>query len=202
MNGILKGTLNIFTITNTLAGYYSESAKMFVSCDTKYYDEIITKQCPQVREPYKSTMQYPENQKIHNEQVLHSEENRKRIILVDDEPDICMVYQIVLEDAGFQCISYTDSVKALKEFKPNYYDLILLDIKMPVLNGFELCTKIREVDKAVYIIFITASEQYYEQFRTQHYPELGKINYIQKPIGNQELIQIVNRIVTNSITID
>jgi CheY-like chemotaxis protein len=202
MNGILKGTLNIFTITNTLAGYYSESAKMFVSCDTKYYDEIITKQCPQAREPYKSTMQYPENQKIHNEQVLHSEEKRKRILLVDDEPDICMVYQIVLEDAGFQCISYTDSVKALKEFKPYYYDLILLDIKMPVLNGFELCKKIREIDKIVHIVFITASEAYYEKFREEHFPELGKINYIQKPIGNEELVQIVNMIVSNSITID
>src|ERR1051325_8622382 len=95
-----------------------------------------------------------------------------RVLLVDDEPDICMVYQIVLEDAGYQCTSYTDPVKALQEFKPYFYDLILLDIKMPVLNGFELCRKIREVDRAVHIIFITASEEYYEQFRTQHYPEL------------------------------
>src|SRR5919197_3581409 len=97
---------------------YSESAKMFVSCDTKYYDEIITKQYPQAREAYKSTMQYPENQKIQYEQVLHSQEKRKkRILLVDDEPDICMVYQIVLQDAGYECIPYTNSVKALKEFR-------------------------------------------------------------------------------------
>jgi CheY-like chemotaxis protein len=105
-----------------------------------------------------------------------------------------MVYQIVLEDAGYQCTSYTDPVKALQEFKPYFYDLILLDIKMPVLNGFELCS--------VHIIFITASEEYYEQFRTQHYPELGKINYIQKPVSNDELVQIVDMIVANSITID
>src|SRR5919197_705221 len=84
------------------------------------------------------------------------------VLLVDDEPDICMVYQIVLQDAGYQCISYTDPVKALQEFRPTYYDLILLDIKMPVLNGFELCKKIRELDKTVHIIFITASEQFYE----------------------------------------
>ena len=113
-----------------------------------------------------------------------------------------MVYQIVLEDAGFECIPYTDSVKALQEFRPYYYDLILLDIKMPVLNRFDLCKKIIELDKTVYIIFITASEEYYEKFRSQHFPELGKINYIQKPIGNQELVQIVNMIVANSITID
>ena len=113
-----------------------------------------------------------------------------------------MVYQIVLEDTGFECKSYTDPVKALQEFKPYFYDLILLDIKMPVLNGFELCKKIIELDKAVHIIFITASEEYYEQFRTQHYPELGKINYIQKPVSNDELVQIVDMVIANSIPID
>ena len=137
-----------------------------------------------------------------SEQELHSQKKRRRILLVDDEPDICIVYQIVLQDAGYECKSYTDSVKALQEFRVNYYDLILLDIKMPVLNGFELCKKIREVDRTVHIIFITASEAYYEKFRGQHFPELGKINYIQKPIGNEELVQIVNMIIANSITID
>jgi two-component SAPR family response regulator len=54
----------------------------------------------------------------------------------------------------------------------------------------------------VHIVFITASEAYYEKFRSQHFPELGKINYIQKPIGNEELVRIVNMIVANSITMD
>jgi CheY-like chemotaxis protein len=127
---------------------------------------------------------------------------KKRILLVDDEPDIRMVYQIVLEDVGFECIPHTDPVKALQEFKPYFYDLILLDIKMPVLNGFELCKKIIELDRTVHIVFITASEEYYEQFRSQYFPELGKINYIQKLIGNDELLQIVDNIVANSISID
>ena len=97
-----------------------------------------------------------------------------------------MVYQIVLEGAGFQCVSYSNSVKALQEFKPYFYDLILLDIKMPLLNGFELCKKIIELDKTVHIVFITAAEEYYEQFRTQRYPEIGKINYVQKPVSNED----------------
>jgi DNA-binding response OmpR family regulator len=134
---------------------------------------------------------------------LHNQTTRrKRILVVDDEYDICMVYQMVLHDAGFECISYIDPVKALKEFRPFYYDLILLDIKMPVLNGFELCKKIIELDKTVHIIFITASEEYYEKFRGQRFPELGKINYIQKPIGNEELVQLVNMIISTTITID
>jgi DNA-binding response OmpR family regulator len=111
-----------------------------------------------------------------------------------------MLYQLVLEDAGFECIPYTDSVKALQEFRPYYYDLILLDIKMPILNGFELCKKIIELDNTVHIIFITASEQFYENIRKKSYPELiiNNINYIQKPIGNDELVQIVNMTIAAS----
>src|ERR687887_591995 len=106
--------------------------------------------------------------------VKESNRNNK-ILLVDDDLDICELYQLVLEDADYQCKSYTHAVKALKEFKPNYYDLVILDIKMPVLNGFELCKKIRQVDRAVQIIFITASEYYYYQLKKESYPELGGI---------------------------
>ena len=191
--------------TKKSSGFYSESAKIFVSHDGKYYDEIITKPHIDTREEYKHTTRYRLNQKIQEEEQkeLYDQTRRKRrILVVDDEPDVCMVYQIVLEDAGFECVSYTDSVKALREFRPFYYDLILLDIKMPVLGGFELCKKILELDRAVHIVFITASEEYYEKFRSQHFPELGNINYIQKPIGNDELVQIVDMIVANSITMD
>jgi CheY-like chemotaxis protein len=133
------------------------------------------------------------------EEELHEQKTKicKRILLVDDEPDSCMVYQIVLEDAGYECKSYTDSVKALQQFRHGYYDLILLDIKMPVLNGFELCKKIREVDKTVKVIFITAGEDYYEQLRIQSYPDLindTNIKYVHKPIANDELLGLVTRL--------
>jgi DNA-binding response OmpR family regulator len=164
--------------------------------DPKNYDQVITKLNLQAGE------QQHERSLLQDQTTAISRNKKKRVLLVDDEPDICMAYQIVLEDAGFECIAYTDSVKALQEFKPSYYDLILLDIKMPVLNGFELCKKIREIDKTVHIMFITASEAYYEKFRGQHFPELSKINYIQKPIGNDELVRLVDMIVSNSITMD
>jgi CheY-like chemotaxis protein len=204
--GVELGMVDIQELYTTSSGYHSESAKIFVSHDTKYYDEIITKPHIQTREEYERTSQYWLDQKLQQEELqkeLHNQTRRKkRILLVDDEPDVCMVYQIVLEDAGYQCISYTDPIKALQEFRPKYYDLILLDIKMPILNGFELCKKIIELDRTVHIVFITASEEYYEKFRSQHFPELGKINYIQKPVSNDELVRIVNTILTNSITID
>jgi CheY-like chemotaxis protein len=180
-------------------GYsYNKSKRMsgFGSHDPKNYDQIITKLNLQARE------QQHERSLLQDQTTAISRNKKKRVLLVDDETDICMAYQIVLEDAGFECISYTDSIKALQEFKPCYYDLILLDIKMPILNGFELCKKIREIDKTVHIMFITASEAYYEKFRGQQFPELSKINYIQKPIGNDELVRLVDRIVSNSITMN
>ena len=146
-------------------------------------------------------MQYLQNQKLQEERGRTEEGKRRsqtriRILLVDDEPDTCMSYQIVLQNAGYECNSYTDSVKALKEFRPNYYDLCLLDIKMPMLNGFELCKKIREVDISLYVIFITAAAEYFEKFRSRHYTEITNNNntsFIQKPIGNDELVNIVNK---------
>ena len=162
--------------------------------NSKYYDQLITKINLQTKDRY--------GRSLLQNQTTSSRSKTKRILLVDDEPDICLIYQMVLEDAGYRCSSYTDPVQALQEFKPCFYDLILLDIKMPVLNGFELCKKIIERDRNLHILFITASEEYYEKFRSQHYPELGKINYIQKPIGNDELVQIVNMIIANSITVD
>jgi CheY-like chemotaxis protein len=200
--------MNDLGAKTTRSCYNNESKLIFGSLDPKYYDEIITKLNLHAREEYEhnNSMQQhlllQQNQKTQEGRLLLHNKKKKRILLVDDEIDICIVYQIVLQDAGYECVSYTNSLKALQEFKSNYYDLILLDIKMPVLNGFELCKKIREVDKTVHIIFITASEAYYEKFRSQHFPDLGKINYIQKPIGNQELVQIVNTILANSITAD
>jgi PleD family two-component response regulator len=135
------------TILDGYHHYYShnKSKRLSGSRDPKYYDQIITKVNLKARKQ--------QHERLIRDQTAIS---GKRVLLVDDEPDICMVYQIVLEDTGYECTSYTDPVKALQEFKPYFYDLILLDIKMPVLNGFELCRKIREVDRAVHIIFITA----------------------------------------------
>src|SRR5690349_2850 len=192
--------------TKTKADHSSNKYKKISSPlePKSYYDEIITKLHLQARKEYHSTMQASQKQKIEEEEGLHNQTRRRnRILLVDDEHDHCMVYQIVLEGAGYECIPYTDSVKALQEFRPSYYGLVILDIKMPKLDGFALCEKIRELDKTVQIIFITASEGYYENFRKEYYPTLSNdinINCLQKPIGNEELIQIVNMTIATTDT--
>ncbi len=123
----------------------------------------------------------------------------KKILVVDDEPDLTMLCKMILEDEGFSVDAFTDSLLALENFKPNFYDLIILDIKMPVLDGFELYKKIKELDAHVNICFLTASEMYYEKFREEEYSFLDKNLFIHKPIENEELIKKINKILNKTI---
>ena len=68
---------------------------------------------------------------------------KKKICFVDDEPDIVLLCKLVLEYEGYEVHTYTDPILALSEYKPSFYDLIILDIKMPKIDGFELYKKIR-----------------------------------------------------------
>jgi DNA-binding response OmpR family regulator len=78
----------------------------------------------------------------------------KRILLIDDEPDITFTVKDMLEDNGFQVDSFNDPILALNYYKVNFYDLVILDIKMPKMDGFELYNKIREKDPKVKICFL------------------------------------------------
>ena len=91
------------------------------------------------------------------------ERKGNRILLVDDEPDITTMFKITLEEAGYIVDAYNDSLIALSEFKPGYYDLAILDIKMQEMSGFELYAKMRKVDNQVKFCFITAGEMYYDK---------------------------------------
>ncbi len=119
---------------------------------------------------------------------------KKRICIVDDEPDIILLCRLVLEDAGFEVHTFTDSLLALTNFKPNFYDLVILDIKMPNMDGFELCTKINEMDNKTKVCFLTASEMYYETFRRKDQCKTDKNIFLRKPIENDELVKKINKI--------
>jgi DNA-binding response OmpR family regulator len=69
---------------------------------------------------------------------MKPDEKRNKILLVDDEPDITISFEATLQNAGFIIHTYQNSLIALSEFKPGCYDLVILDIKMPEMNGFEL----------------------------------------------------------------
>src|SRR5919112_746897 len=94
-----------------------------------------------------------------NDNNIASKPTPYRIILiVDDEPDITSSLKMGLEYNGFEVHTFNDSIEALSNFKAGLYDLVLLDIKMPKMNGFELCQEIKKEDEKVKVCFLTAFE--------------------------------------------
>ena len=119
----------------------------------------------------------------------------KKILLVDNEADITYALENALENYGYSIYSFNDSMLALNSYKSNFYDLVILDIKMPKMDGFELYNKMKEKDPKVKICFLTASELFYEEFRKTRYvlgEKLGEEYFIQKPIKTDELVQKMN----------
>jgi DNA-binding response OmpR family regulator len=116
----------------------------------------------------------------------------KKILLVDDEPDITYTIKKIIEDNGFTADSFNDPILALNSYKVNFYDLVILDIKMPTMDGFELYLKIREKDPKVKICFLTVIATFNEEFRKIRLA-LGKtINedyFIQKPVEMEDLLK-------------
>jgi DNA-binding response OmpR family regulator len=114
-----------------------------------------------------------------------------RIFLVDDEPDIANSLKAGLERKGFVIDAFTDPQQALAHYKPHSYDLLLIDIRMPKLNGFELVREIRKSDVEAVVWFLTAFEVYYEEFRKM-FPNLDVKSFIRKPISAADLAAKIN----------
>jgi two-component system response regulator ChvI len=112
--------------------------------------------------------------------------------LVDDDPDVVFSMATCLESRGFVVDSYGSPDIALERFKPYYYDLLLLDVRMPGMTGFELYEEINKLDKRAHVIFITAFEVYYEALK-EIYPDLVPSSFIQKPISNDDLVGRIRR---------
>src|SRR5919204_6115582 len=81
---------------------------------------------------------------------------KKKIMVVDDDDDIIFTIKSVLTESGFEVDSFNSAASALENFLPDLYNVAILDIKMPEMNGFELYEKISEVDNRVKVIFLTA----------------------------------------------
>jgi len=122
---------------------------------------------------------------------------KKRILIVDDEPDVDTVLKEVFEQNGFNANTYDDPILALENFKAGSYDLVLLDIKMPVMDGFHLYQEMKKIDNKIKICFLTASELYYEQFRKEQFTTIDKDLILRKPIENEDLIKKVNTIISS-----
>jgi DNA-binding response OmpR family regulator len=120
----------------------------------------------------------------------------KRILVDDDEADVNTTIRKVLEDNGFNVDSYEDPHLALKNFKPNYYDLVIIDIKMPQMNGFAFHREVKAQDKEVKTCFLTAGELQSDHHSDDTFSSLPANCHIQIPIENKRLIERIEEIMT------
>ncbi len=118
----------------------------------------------------------------------------KRILIVDNEPDITQTFKSALEqkynnnNKKLEVHTFNDPLSVLSQFKPSFYDLLLIDINMPDMNGFELCTEILKVDVNVKICFMSAGEVNHEAVR-ELYPSISIGCFIKKPIAIDYLVK-------------
>ena len=113
---------------------------------------------------------------------------KKRILIVDDDIDILTTYKKGLEDNGlFEVDAFADPEEALSNFKTGSYDCLIIDIRLPKMDGFELYDKMKEIDNKVKVCFVTAYEVNYQALR-EVFPSPDLECFIQKPIEINELV--------------
>jgi DNA-binding response OmpR family regulator len=118
----------------------------------------------------------------------------KRILIIDDHYDTTLTFKVALESSNnkkeFEVYTCNDPLAALFDFKPNFYDLLLIDINLPYMNGFELYEKISKIDLNVKVCFMSAGEVNHDAIREIH-PSLNIGCFIQKPVTIDYLIKRV-----------
>jgi DNA-binding response OmpR family regulator len=140
-------------------------------------------------------LQESESQKQSEEKLLPF---TRRILIVDDNPDIVLTFKKAFEEANqisgkkisFHVNAYNDPLLALSEFKLDFYDLMLVDINMPKMNGFDFCVKILELDANPRVCFISSGLINQEALREQ-YPSLSIGCFIRKPVTMENLVKRV-----------
>ncbi len=118
--------------------------------------------------------------------------SRKHIIIVDDDPNILELFHDVLEDRGYAVSTFTRGWEALQEVSREHPDLIILDIMMPRVNGYEVCQILKENPKTkqIPVIFLTALSH---QEALRRAAEGGADDYLIKPCPPEKLVQHVEK---------
>ena len=123
--------------------------------------------------------------------------NKKKILIIDDEVDLTFTFKVGLEDTGlFTVDTLNDPQDMLFNFKPSMYDLLLIDMRMPQMSGYELYKEIRKIDAKIKVIFLTASP--FEVLQ-EVFPTFDKNYYILKPVEIAELTKRINDIIAPNL---
>ena len=140
-----------------------------------------------------SSRYYPEKRKYTHNSTLCP----YRILIIDDESDITSALKSGLELHGFKVDIFNEPLKALSNYSVGTYNLLILDVKMPKMNGFELYQVIRKLDNRIIVCFWTAFEVCYEELRKM-FPAMDERFFIRKPIAMDELIDRIQSIISPS----
>ena len=118
---------------------------------------------------------------------------KKRILIVDEEKDVGGTFEIILKNYGFDVDHFTDPAAASEQFKPNVYDLTILDINLPKINGFELYNQLKGKDPNVKTLFITglSTVESYNTSNSNVSPLKGQRHFMLKPVSKKELLEQV-----------
>ena len=129
-----------------------------------------------------------------NHQQSQRDNRVKRILVVDDEYDISLTIKVVLEENGFKVDSFTDAFEALENFSTGLYDLAIVDVIMPEMDGFGLYENIKKLDDKVIVCFLTATHDAYYETLKKNYPTINENCIIHKPVDNESLLKQINSI--------
>ncbi len=123
--------------------------------------------------------------------------SHKKIMVVDDDEDISTILKSGLKRGGFSVDVFTDPLEALACFKPGCYDMLLLDVRMPKMNGFDLCKAARRQDEKFKVCFISAFEIHEGELENLM-PEQDRKYIVKKPILMKDLVKRINDILTDN----
>ena len=115
-----------------------------------------------------------------------------KILVVDDEPKIREVIREYAEFSGYEVVEAEDGMSAIGLCKPNDYDLIIMDVMMPKLDGFSACKEIKKIKDVPVIMLSARGEEYDKLFGF----ELGVDDYIVKPFSPKELMARINAVLS------
>ncbi len=116
----------------------------------------------------------------------------KKVLIVDDEPDALELVKLVLESAGFETTLAMSGMEALDKIDASKPDLVLLDIMMPDMDGWDVFRKIKEKNPEIPVAILTAKAQNIDKLLGLHV--LKADDYITKPFGKNELISKVRKL--------
>ena len=120
-------------------------------------------------------------------------------MIVDDEPDITTTIKLALEGAGFKVDAFTDPKLALASFTPGKYTMLITDIRMPGISGFELYRQVKKHDDKIKVAFMTAFEIYEDEFKIV-LPSLNISCFFKKPVGIKEFVERIKQETADEVT--